>query len=211
MTISDLDLARACADTYAPDGVPAWNTEDVHAFLFQRDGYAIIAFQGSASLKDWFQDFDAAAVHRRIDHIELGWVHDGFAEDVEEIFEQLVAGLPGDPIAITGHSKGAAEALIFAALLHARLPYRNIARVSTFGTPRPGALNGLLDGLAGADYRNRHDPVCAVPPYLPHPRAMTNIDAAPLPDDPWGPLRDHHMVLYIEGVKKLEAETTQPV
>jgi len=209
--ITDLDLARACADTYAPGAVPTWNTADVHAFLFQRDGYAIIAFEGSASVQDWLQDFDAAAIPRTIDHIELGWVHDGFAEDVEEIFERIVAGLPADPIAITGHSKGAAEALIFAALLHNHLPDRNIARVSTFGTPRPGALNGLLAGLAGADYRNRNDPVCLVPPYLTHPRVMTALDAAAQADDPWGPLRDHHVALYIAGVQKLEAERTAPV
>lgn len=209
MTITDLDLARACADTYAGTP-PTWNTEDVHAYLFQRDGYAIIAFEGSASVQDWLQDFDAAAIPRTIDHIELGWVHDGFAEDVEEVFEQIVAGLPSDPIAITGHSKGAAEALIFAALLHAHLPYRNIARVSTFGTPRPGRLNGLLDGLAGADYRNRDDPVCAVPPYLERPRLITHLDAAPMADDPWGPLACHHIQLYIEGVRKLVAEQTPP-
>lgn len=208
--ISDLALCRACIDTYAPGAVPTWNTEDVHAFLTMQDGYAVIAFQGSASVEDWLRDFDAFVVDAHtLNHRDLGLLHAGFFGDVAEIFGDVLKGLPGDPIAVTGHSKGAAEALIFAAMLTAATD-RVIAKVSTFGTPRPGRLNNLLDGIAGADYRNRSDPVCAVPPYLTRPRALVELNAAPLPDDPWGPLADHHAALYAQGVTTLIAERTAP-
>ncbi len=197
--ITDLTLARACVDTYAPGAVPTWNNDEVHVFLTQQDGYAIIAFKGSASVQDWLQDFDAFVIPGGFNHKELGLVHAGFFDDVEDVFADILKGLPSDPIAVTGHSKGAAEALILAALLTASTD-RVIARVSTFGTPRPGLLNGLLTGLAGNDYRNRSDPVCAVPPYLHHPRKMVDINVPPLPDDPWGVLADHHMSLYLAGM-----------
>jgi hypothetical protein len=197
--ITDLTLARACVDTYVPGAVPTWNTDEVHVFLTQQDGYAIIAFKGSASIRDWLQDFDAFVIPGGFNHKDLGLVHAGFFDDVEDVFGDILKGLPSDPIAVTGHSKGAAEALIFAALLTASTD-RVIARVSTFGTPRPGMLNGFLTGIAGNDYRNRSDPVCSVPPYLHHPRKMVDLNVPPLPDDPWGPLADHHMALYLDGM-----------
>lgn len=206
--ISDKDLARACVDAYAPGALPTWNTDNVHVFLTMQDGYTVIAFKGSASPQDWWRDFDAFVIGGGVDshdaagklikHQDLGLVHAGFFGDVSAVFADILAGLPPDPIIVTGHSKGAAESLIFAALLRAATD-RVVAKVSTFGTPHPGALGGFLDGIPGTDYRNCSDPVCAVPPYLPHPRDMRDIHVRPMPDDPWGLFAAHHIPLYLEG------------
>ena len=197
--ISDRDLATLCELTYS-GAPPTWGTPDVHAFLTMRDGYTIVAFQGSASMQDWLRDFDAFVVNGTLtrDHKGLGLVHAGFFGDVAQIFATVLKELPGDPVIVTGHSKGAAEALIFAAMLLAATD-RNVAKVTTFGTPAPGALRGLLDNIPGRDYRNEDDPVAAVPPYLPHPRALTHIAVPPLAGDPWGILAAHHVQLYAQG------------
>ncbi len=200
--ITDLTLARACVDTYAPGAVPTWNNDEVHVFLTQQDGYAIIAFKGSASVQDWLQDFDAFVIPGGFNHKELGLVHAGFFDDVEDVFADILKGLPSDPIAVTGHSKGSAECLIFTAMLMMATD-RVIARATTFGPPRPGLLDGILAGVPGADYCNGDDPVCAVPPYLKHARPVTMIDVPPQADDPWGPLARHHMALYLDGVKAI--------
>jgi hypothetical protein len=208
--VSDLTLARLCADTYAPGAVPTWNTPNVHAFLTMQDGYSIVCFRGSASTQDWLQNFKAFVVEGSVpnakDHICLGLVHDAWFGEVATIFETMVKEIPMDPIIISGHSKGSSDGLYLAAMLLAATN-RNVAKVTTFGTPRPGRLNGLLSRMPGKDYRNRNDPVCEVPPYLHHPRLITPLDAAPMADDPWGLLADHHVNLYIEGVAKLEGQT----
>lgn len=203
--ITDLDLARAAIDTYRPDIQPTWNTADVHAYLSHIDGCAVIAFEGSRSGNDWVRDFLAIPVHEAFEHVELGLTHLAFAQDVEEIFDQIIAGLPDDPVAVCGHSKGGGEGQDFAALFHARFPQRNLVRLTTIGAPRVGLLNGLLRDIPGNDYHNcpigyMDDPVPDFPTYFDHPRAITNVNAPPLPDDPWGPLAAHHGLLYIQGV-----------
>lgn len=203
--ITDLQLAEACQATYS-GAKQSWGTETVHVYLSEIDGCQVLAFEGTQSAAEWVIDvLGALPCDTKLESDSLGTVHAGWYRDICEIKDQLLdyifAAPDGARFAITGHSKGAAEALIFAA----ECVENGIAleRVTTFGTPHPGALASYLATVPGADYRNGADPVWDVPPYLPHPRGREQvfISIPAMPDDPWGPLAEHHMELYLVGAR----------
>ena len=203
--ITDRQLAEACQATYV--GAPqTWGTDVVHVFLSEIDGCQVLAFEGTQSPQEWAIDIlGASPDDTKMHHDTLGIVHRGWYHDVMAVSDQILAYVMSMPLgtrfAVTGHSKGAAEALIMAA----ELIENGVAleRVATFGTPHPGALAGYLANVAGADYRNNDDPVWDVPPFLPHPRGRIQkfISIPPIADDPWGPLRSHRMGLYLAGAE----------
>jgi triacylglycerol lipase len=136
-------------------GKSVWNTQtDTEALVLPEPDCICVAFRGSTNLRDWIQDFKAAK-HPRSDLIyepagEVVQVHTGFMEDVESVSEdlthalrnlspadpRLVTSAPTKPIFITGHSKGGAEAILFA--LELQRQNFPIAGVYTFGQPRVG-------------------------------------------------------------------------
>ena len=97
-----------------------------HVFLSEKNGVSIIAFEGTSSLKEWAIDFNAVPLDTDFfSHEDLGLVHAGWWQDVESVADEIFADIvelhvQGKPLACTGHSKGAAEALIFAALAKKR-------------------------------------------------------------------------------------------
>ncbi len=115
---------------------------------------------------------------------------------------RLAALAAGAPIYFTGHSKGAAEATIAAALtaIHLRPP----AALVTFGSPRVGfALGRRLAGVASLRLVNGDDPV----PRHPYPlwgyrhvdivmRSGRSTDNA---------FHDHRMAEYIAWMEIMEA------
>ena len=208
--ITDYDLALACEATYS--GAPqTWGTDLIHAYYSMSGDTHVIAFEGTKDIQEWAVDF--AAVPLDTDffyHVDLGVVHAAWWAGVDIIADTIVTFLKTltGPIAITGHSKGAAEALMMAA--YARLKGIPLARVSTFGTPHPGYLKGLITAADGCDYWNcddPHDPVPTVPFYLPRPRPLTVVHA-PLPqfnEPDWALLISHHMQNYLNA---MQAPTT---
>ncbi len=206
--VTDYELALACARTYTH--IPQnFGTEVTHVFLSQAaDGTKILAFEGTSDNTEWFIDFEAVPIEERgFHHDELGYVHLGWWQDVVSVSDSLLAWLAQQtgPVACTGHSKGAAEALIFAAL--AKTKGFTWARVSTFGTPHPGDLKGLITSKDGKDYWNIHtvmDPVPLVPPYLGRPRLLTHV-VAPSPQielPGYVILTSHHIVNYVAALKE---------
>jgi hypothetical protein len=201
--MTDHDLALLCQATYS--GQPAtWDTADVHAYLTTSDGYANIAFKGSKSKEDWYRDFMVLPPLLGIglkQHAQLGLVHYGLDNDVDEIFSQIIAQLPDMPVNVTGHSKGAGEAQDFAAKLRLLQPSRAIY-LTTFAPPRIGALNGVLKGMPGKDYHNGPDPVPMVPGWLPHPdgRPMSELWVPPGTGlDLLDIFAYHSIGLYVQG------------
>lgn len=205
--VSDLELALACEATY--DGRPqTWGNAEVHVFLSAAsDGTQILAFKGTSDAIDWLVDFEAVPLDKRgFQHESLGYVHLGWWQDVDAVADRLIEWVDGTqhtaPIACTGHSKGAGEALIFAALAITR--GIRWSRVSTFGTPHPGALNGLVTSALGCDYRNRIDPIPLLPWYLGRPRPLTEVEA-PLPQyqapNMPGFVTDHAIQNYIAALQ----------
>jgi hypothetical protein len=118
---------------------------------------------------------------------------------------------------ITGHSLGAAEAVLYAYdRVYRGLP---VDALYLFGCPQPGnaaIAAGISTIPVVRSIQNRvgphfpdYDLVTSVPfeagPFLdyaqPHPFEL--ISEAPPPDDKWGLFRYHHAYLYQNGVRKL--------
>lgn len=204
--VTDIDLAQTCYDLY-------FDTSKIDTIL-DIDGVcvgikhlpeaSIICFRGSTTILDWFRDFQAQMVY----DTELGGVDFGFLQGLRDIIGKRPGdAIPNKPVYITGHSLGAARALLFAAL--EKIRGLQIAGVTVFGPPRPGAFSvkTILASVPVTCYKNRSDPVCYVPMDIPlfdpyvHVRELTPLNAAPPSDDAWGPLADHHMELYLQALK----------
>ena len=190
---SDQLLAEICSRAYTM--TPTWQAADAHVCRFVAAGAIILAWRGTdpRSLADWLHDLDAVPA----EDAALGCCHAGFLRDMQAvappIMDALARAKPSVPIVVTGHSKGAAEALLFSAFLCAS--GRTPAKVVTFGSPRIGLLNtrlpALLAGVEGSDFRHGADPVPDLPLGFTHPRVLTQLGLA-------GPdaLADHSILAY---------------
>lgn len=171
------------------------------AFVADLDGHdMVLAFRGTQAFKpgDSLSKFGEIASDfwtdgrfaKRVAH-EGGWMHGGFADSADELFEILQGtGLLATPRRwwICGHSLGGALAQLVAARLHA-LPEQRIAAVVSLGQPKVGdaAFAARLDRLPV--HRIVHG--CDVVPTLPptsfgfvHSTREHVIDAARRADYP---------------------------
>lgn len=185
---SDADLIDASQAAYGEASIESANC---HALIREIGGVAIVAFRGTdpRRLIDILQDLHAGVTRDPL----LGDLHAGFLEDVASVAWRLIPRLQGLPVAVTGHSKGGAEALVFSAMLAALA--RPPVRVSTFGAARTGrgSFLPLVAPLAGCDYRYGSDPVPFAPPYFGTPRPLVQIGH---PGDRIGVLEDHALSAY---------------
>jgi hypothetical protein len=189
--VSDVALAAACEAAYA-DPV-TWERGNAHVLLAESEGRHVVAFRGTANARDWLVDFEASPKL----HPGLGWCHAGFLDDVLGVADQMRADLAGERVVVTGHSKGGAEALIFAGLLV--LAGQAPEAVVTFGAPRAAfaTLGEVLDQVPVRQYRHGNDPVPLVPLELAgwrHAREPLLQIGQPCLD----PIADH----FIAGYRK---------
>jgi hypothetical protein len=155
------------------------------------------AFRGTDDLSSVIADADCALVHVP----GLGALHAGF-------YGALAAILPAAlalrrPVAVTGHSLGAAMAIIYAAVL-AQLGH--VCPVYAFEPPRIAAddtLAHVFRDLAIPFYgtRNGNDLVTQVPLGLMCPRVLTRIGKPALLMDN---LIDHSIDRVIDALQELE-------
>jgi len=112
----------------------------------QDDGSIIIAFRGTADIRNWLTDADCVRA-TLVESAEFGVckVHAGFLAAYESIISPLTAHLrknaalcrdAATPLHVTGHSLGGALALL--AALELKRQGFNVAQVYTFGQPRVG-------------------------------------------------------------------------
>ena len=156
----DLGNARECAAVSAAaygeaDAALAWFPDsgaeticdggtDTHALILNRGGYLILAFRGTASIRNWITDaeFERVTIISGVDG-SSSKVHKGFNAAWNAVLGKLFHAL-GDtanahackPMFITGHSLGGALAQMAALALQ-----RNgfpVAQIYTFGQPRVG-------------------------------------------------------------------------
>jgi len=142
----DASLARSCVQASARAYAETTFSSELAQVLLTRGGgttpgmdVPIIAFRGSANVRAWLTDGLV-----RLTGTVFGGVHFGFWRSTQSVMPQILAmdqkvrdqrGRPV-PVVITGHSKGAGEALICARTLAAvGWPIR---AVITFGGPRVG-------------------------------------------------------------------------
>ena len=210
MPPSDFDLATlswSCYfDTAVFDRVVDLNGD--WAGIKHFPDYHAVAFRGSTTIEDWYRDFQGLMIQDP----ELGGVETGFVRGIRDVLANVGDEVDGaaPQLYITGHSLGAARALLFAALVAAQGHTRSLRRVSVFGSPRPGGKR-IIDLLAPVEvnsYKNGNDPVCDVPFEIPvfepyrHPRTLIPVDVPPPEDDAWGLLARHHSELYIAAMKE---------
>lgn len=207
MPLSDLDCANLCAACYNATEIfdRVIDIAGVWAGVKHYEDCSAVAFRGSTTINDWLHDFQG----NLYSDAALGGVEEGFLLGIRDAKAHLDLVIPfGKPLYITGHSLGAAHALIFAAFW--QLSQRVTVAVVTFGSPRPGTdqLKRILAPVGIRSYKNGNDPVTGVPlslfgiPYC-HPRDLIDVDVPPPSDDPWGMLARHHIQFYQEAMKNL--------
>ena len=205
--MTDLDLVQACSDAYTlhdEDWTHSWSTDDIHVRHRVIDGADIVAFRGTKDTVDWLADLKAWPT----DDPVLGMCHAGFLDGADRVFSEVLPVL-GQTIYVTGHSLGAARAVIFAALC--RKAGRPPAAVVGFGCPRPGGstLAGILEGTPIRLYRNGLDPVTEVPLGLlyRHPAPLIQIGNANSAHDP---IQDHFIASYCAALRDYENQRRIP-
>lgn len=175
---------------------------------------AFVSFRGSSDLADWVADFDfIPAKYQPV--TAFGQVHAGF-QDVYEcvrgsIATHLAAATAGcDQILITGHSLGAALAVLAGPDIFKAMPPNTIEpRLVTFGGPRVGLCDfaTAFDAAIEGCFRvvNFLDIVPLVPPepYV-HVGAEIPVDSGGGIDVRWR----HSLPAYRDGLSALIAAAT---
>jgi hypothetical protein len=185
----------------------------IFGFVATRPGATFVSIRGTETPGEWLCDFEAAPASCKIG---TGTVHEGFQKVYEVIQDsalEAVRGVlkPGDELLITGHSLGAALAILFA---NDAVSLTQNLQVCTFAGPR----TGLGDFAASYNQRipgtlrvvNRWDIVPNVPVPAPplciyeHVGSVLTIDGGFTLDL----AQAHSLPLsYLPGLKK---ESGQP-
>jgi hypothetical protein len=172
---------------------------------------AFVSFRGTSDLADWLADFDFLP-RTYLPVAGFGQVHAGFQDVYELARDNIAANLAAatagcDQILITGHSLGAALAVLAAPDIFLAMPPNTIEpRLVTFAGPRVGlsdfaaAFNAAIESC----YRvvNFLDIVPLVPP-TPYVHVGTEIAV-----DSRGPIDigwRHSIAAYREGLSALIA------
>lgn len=172
---------------------------------------AFVSFRGSADLADWLADIDALP-QPYLPIAGFGHVHAGFQQVYELVRESVAANLAAatagtDQILVTGHSLGAALAVLAAPDICRNMPPNTIEpRLVTFAGPRVGlsdfaaAFNAAIESC----YRvvNFLDIVPHVPPspYV-HVGVEIDVDSGGAIDVAWR----HSLTAYRDGLTALIA------
>ena len=179
MEVSDLDLAAASLASY---NVPATvETGDARAVLSLVGRTQVIACVGTRDMADLWRDISAVVTRH---DPQYGVISDAFFSEAEQLLWRLWPLLTDNPIAITGHSKGAVEAQALAFLLGQM--GRSVCRLAAFEPPQLGTLNGALDLVPGIATRQQvndilGDPITSVPMARGHAQKLTVLQWPGLP------------------------------
>lgn len=165
---SDSELVDAAALTYKSTASPLAQDFDrsVVAYLTaQPDSMNVLAIEGTHDVLGWALDFLALPIsaHAPKQHPTLGMLHAGFLAAAEALLPRIAVAVVGKPWVITGHSLGAALALLVGALMADE--DNPPLKIAAFAPPRVGGPH-FLEALAAipiSAYRFGNDPVTEVP------------------------------------------------
>jgi triacylglycerol lipase len=175
---------------------------------------AFAAFRGTQTAIDWKHDLDA--LYQPYDLVDgAGDVHQGFFAVYKTLRDSLRAGLAAacqgcDSLLVTGHSLGAALALLAAPDIARNILPGSIPKLLTFAGPRAGLLrfHRFFNNLIPVCYRvvASGDIVPDVPLFVPpfflyeHVGVEVKVDGGQ--EDP---IQAHSLELsYIPGLRKLQ-------
>nr|WP_202887718.1 lipase family protein [Cohnella zeiphila] len=144
--------------------------EEPFGFVLESPDEAVVAFRGTSSASDWLSD--ALAVQTDYPYVyESGQTHLGFTGIYRSARDQVQSALdrirPGKRLYVTGHSLGAALAVLCSldAAVHSSF---DSPILYTFGSPRVGDPDFVRSfaGGAGSFFRvsNLYDAVTYLPP-----------------------------------------------
>lgn len=204
---SDAELVDAAAGTYNAAATPLVTDfgKSIVAFLTARpsDGLPIIAIEGTHDPLGWAIDFLALPVgaHATTMHPTLGRLHAGFYAAAQAIIPKIAIATAGRPWAITGHSLGAALALLVGAMM-AEDDHPPI-KIGAFAPPRVGMASfvGAIAAIPTSAYRFGNDPVPEVPFTLPPEFAYAQVPLIAVGTAMLPPWRCHAIENYVTAVK----------
>lgn len=202
--ISDRALVLAAAATYEPKAVPVIEAIGgvVRVFRTEVDGLTVIAVEGTHNRLGWLLDFIAARTedHETLNHPTLGFLHAGFHLEAVTIAPAIALMVHGRDYALSGHSLGAALALLLAGLLSddGHPP----VQIGAFAPPRVGGalLVKTVTAVPLTAVRFGNDPVPGVPfevdPEFPYRQVPLTAVGAPM----LNPFSSHHIDNYVNAI-----------
>ncbi len=180
-----LACALASQATYlAPELIPGivinkWGFSDyrringnhIQGFVAASEAITLVAFRGSeAHVSNWQDNLDAGFVPGPFN--EGDRLHRGFAQGTRQLLDELKSRIkelasPDTPLFLTGHSLGAALAILTAASFYNEC--RPVHSVYGFGSPRVGCRHFRASYQSrdeGRTFRvvNQHDLIARTPP-----------------------------------------------
>lgn len=161
----------------------------------------VIAFPGTDSVADLLTDFDVTPTPVPA----LGRIHQGFYKAWSAISAQVESAAGDAPVTFTGHSLGAALAVIAGASRMAA--GKPVQAVWGFEPPRVSpepTIHNVLAKTSVILYKNGNDAVTDVPPLWPQSAKLIGIGK---PCYPWPNLRDHAIARVIEALSGVSVTT----
>jgi|SRR5579875_735574 len=169
---------------------------------------AFVAFRGTDDFDDVLTDLDI--IPERYAFLSgFGHVHSGFQTVYQLVRGSIAANLAAtcagcDQILITGHSLGAAMAVLAAPDVFVNMPPNIQPGLITFAGPRPGLCDfaKAFDNLIKSCFRvvNFLDLVPCLPPLI-YVQVGTQVDVDS--GGPIDPISRHSLFAYREGLEKL--------
>jgi triacylglycerol lipase len=204
--------ADAVALTAMPNPHPAvaamTNNTDIFGLMGRNSTgrTAFVSFRGTSDGAEWVADIDAIPD----DYLPVagfGQVHAGFQDVYELVRTNIAANLATatagcDQILITGHSLGAALAVLAAPDIFRKMPPNSIEpRLITFAGPRVGLTDFVSTFNATIESCFRVVNFLDIVPYLPpapylHVGAQISVDSGGPVQIPWR----HSLVAYQNGL-----------
>ena len=195
--MTPLELAILSQRAY--DVTPTFSENGVEVVVTETDKELVFAFQGTGrNGSDIARDLRGAPWRDP----NLGWCHAGFLKGVRAVWPEIEARISwdseGQTLIFTGHSKGAAEATIAAALAWQN-PYNHGMELVTFGSPRVGfsQLSEVLKTVRVKRYVRGKDAVTTHPWPLWGYRHVGNAIAIGTPRNRW---KDHQIQGYVDDL-----------
>jgi predicted lipase len=182
-------------------GLVAWNADEKTS---------MVAIRGTKTIWEWIEDLDAAPVPY-IPCPEAGLVHMGFQLVYEHIRDNVTSLLKAKcagakRILVTGHSLGAAVAVLCGFDIAKNMKLGPIPELNTFAGPRAGAPDFSANFNALVPECTRVVNFMDVVPQVPLPPLYEHVGTELLVHGGFRPLDvtyAHHLTTYLNGLQKL--------